>query len=92
MDSNEYLEGGLPYTGSPLGLGPLWTLGENHPLKRYEDMTETEKEHLIMRCKDEKTVEKKKEAAEKIGQDMDIRALADEAGASGGINTSPRPE
>lgn len=92
MDMNDYSESGLPYPGLPLGLGPLWT-GEKGPtFQSFDNMTETEKEHLIMRCKDAKTVKEKQKVVSETASDMDIRVLADEVGVNGGISTSRHQE
>lgn len=83
MDMNDYSESSLPYTGLPLGLGPLWAADEGPNFKSFDDMTETEKEHLILRCKDAKTTAEKQKVVKEMASDLDIRALADETGMNG---------
>lgn len=54
-------ENGFPFTELPLGFG--MALAMNEPAMRgYAGLTETEKEHLILRCKDARS----KEEMEKI--------------------------
>lgn len=56
MDSNGVSMGGAQFTGLPLGFG--MALAMNEPAMRgYAGLTETEREHLIMRCKDAKSKE-----------------------------------
>ena len=80
MDINNFSESSGPYTGQPLGRA-LWQTPDGQPAFRgYNGMTETEKEHLIMRCKDAKNLEQKQKAMEELAPDMDFRALAAETG------------
>ncbi len=61
MDTNGTPTGGFPFTELPLGFG--MALAMNEPAMRgYAGLSETEKEHLIMRCKDARS----KEEMEKI--------------------------
>ena len=80
MDSNRFSETSVPYAGQPLGKG-LFQRPDGEPVfKNYSNMTETEREHLIMRCKDAKNLEQKERAMEELAPDMDFRALAAETG------------
>lgn len=61
MDIGTTGENGFPFTELPLGFG--MALAMNEPAMRgYAGLTETEKEHLILRCKDARS----KEEMEKI--------------------------
>lgn len=80
MVINEFSDTSVPYTGQPLGRA-LWQTPDGQPVfKGYNGMTETEKEHLIMRCKDAKNMEQKQKTMEELAPDMDFRALAAETG------------
>jgi len=56
MDINGIPEEGYPLTQLPLGFGMALAANEN-ALNRYSELTETEREHLIMRCKDARSKE-----------------------------------
>lgn len=77
MDMNEYMGGGVPYAGFPLGAGLVFT-DNDFSSQGYEDLTETEKEHLILKCKDAKTTEAKQKIVDSIISDTDVKALAEE--------------
>ena len=85
---NDYTGSGLPYMGMPVGLPPLWSGNDGPTFQSFDDMTEAEKEKLIMRCKGAKTVEEKKKILNEAASDLDIRALAEEVGVNGGISTN----
>lgn len=50
MDINNVTGGGYPLTELPLGFGMALAMNEN-AMQGYAQMTEAEKEQLIMRCK-----------------------------------------
>ena len=80
MDFNDYSDNSMPHTVLPLG-GALWQTPNGQPAVRgYNSMTETEREHLIMRCKDAKNLEQKQKTVEELAPDMDFKALAAETG------------
>ncbi len=56
MDSNNLTMGAFPMGGLPMGLGMALAMNENSA-KEFENLTETEKEHLIMQCKDARSEE-----------------------------------
>ena len=77
MDMDFFTVGDRPYPGYPAGVGPL--LGAEGTLSQgYEDLTETEKEHLIMQCKDARTTDDKQRIVDSKVSDMDAKALAEE--------------
>ena len=78
MDMNGYL-GGVPFSGYPVGAAPL-LLNEFAP-QSYDDLTETEKEHLILQCKDAETTEAKQRVMDSVSTDMDAKGLAEEEAA-----------
>ena len=80
MDINNFSETSVPYTGQPLGRSLLQRPDGQPVFRGYNGMTETEKEHLIMRCKDAKNLEQKQKTMEELAPDMDFRALAAETG------------
>ena len=54
MDLNGMPTNGFPFTDIPLGFG--MALAMNEPAMRgYAGLSETEKEHIILRCKDAKS-------------------------------------
>lgn len=77
---NGYIEGGLPYGDYPAGAGPLFT-EEESASQGYESLTETEKEHLILQCKDAKTVKDKQRIMDSVSADIDAKGLAEEEAA-----------
>jgi len=64
MDTNTGV-GGSPLTNLPLGFA--MALAMNEPaMQEYAKMTETEKEHLIMRCKDARSAEEMRRIVDAI--------------------------
>lgn len=66
MDVDGQIMGsGVPFTELPIGMG--MSLAMNEPAMRgYAGMTETQKEHFILRCKDARS----KEEMERIINEM----------------------
>ena len=56
MDINGLPIEGYPTTSLPLGFGMALAMNEA-AMQGYAKLTETEKEHLIMRCKDDQPKE-----------------------------------
>ena len=56
MDLNGIPEEGYPLTQLPLGFG-MALAANGTALNRYAELSETEREHLIMRCKDARSKE-----------------------------------
>ncbi len=50
----------------------------NPNVQNYNDMTETEKEHLILRCKDAKNPAERQKTMDELVPAMDFKALAAE--------------
>lgn len=56
MDSNGTSMGGYPFNGLPLGFGMALAMNEA-AMRGYAGLSETEREHIIMRCKDARSKE-----------------------------------
>ena len=56
MDTNGLSMDGYPLSGLPIGFGMALAMNEA-AMQGYAGLTETEKEHLIMRCKDARSKE-----------------------------------
>lgn len=66
--------GGVGLRELPMGFG--MALAMNEPaMKSYAGLTESEKEHLILRCKDAKTKEEMQRIVDSLVQDTDVHAL-----------------
>ena len=82
MDMNGYMGGNPPYLGYSAGAGPLFLEEEDESASQgYESLTETEKEHLILQCKDAKTVKDKQRIMDSVSADIDAKGLAEEEAA-----------
>lgn len=82
MDTNGYMFGGgpAPHMSYPVGAGPLFLEDGSAP-QGYEDLTETEKEHLILQCKDAKTADDRQRIVGSVAADIDAKGLAEEEAA-----------
>lgn len=56
MDTNGLPVEGYPLTQLPLGFGMALAMNEG-AMRGYAELSETEREHLIMRCKDARSKE-----------------------------------
>lgn len=77
MDMNEFTGGGFAQAGSPMAFRPMQDM-DRSPLRGYEDLTETEKEHLILQCKDAKTTDVMQRIVDSVSANIDARGLAEE--------------
>ncbi len=74
MDTNGMSLGGAPLTGIPLGFG--MALAMNEPAMRtYAGMTETEREHIIMRCKDASSKEEMRQIVDSLVPEGNVNNL-----------------
>ena len=74
---NESSYTGVPFTELPLGFG--MALAQSEPaMKGYAALTETEKEQLILRCKDVKTKEEMQKIVDSLVPGEDVRAIYQE--------------
>lgn len=77
MDMNGVTDGGFGLREMPMGFG--FALAMNEPaMKGYAALSETEKEHLLMRCRDAKSKEEMQRIVDSLVPDTDLRAIADE--------------
>lgn len=89
MDMNQFSGSGLPYAGF-LEPGLLPVGSEAAARQRYADLTETQKEHLLLKCKDAKTAQAMDRVVDSVLSDTDARAVAQEEAEEKDVNTSPR--
>ena len=82
MDTNGYMFGGgpAPHISYPVGAGPLFLEDDPAP-QSYGNLTETEKEHLILQCKDAKTADDRQRIVDSVPADIDAKGLAEEEAA-----------
>lgn len=74
MDLNGLSTQGFPFTGIPLGFG--MALAMNEPAMRgYAGLTETEREHIIMKCKDARSKEEMREIVDSLVPDGNVSSL-----------------
>ena len=66
--------GGVGLRELPMGFGMALAMKEP-AMKSYAGLTESEKEHLILSCKDAKTKEEMQRIVDSLVQDTDVRAL-----------------
>ena len=79
MDMNGYM-GGSPYAGYLAEEEPRFREDESK-FQGYESLTETEREHLILQCKDAKTTEDKQRIMDSVSTDIDAKGLSEEESA-----------
>lgn len=61
----------------PLGFG--FALAANEPaMKGYAALTEAEKEHLLLRCRDAKSKNEMQKIVDSLVPDTDVRAIMEE--------------
>lgn len=76
-DTSSTASGTLGMTDMPLGFG--FALAMNEPaMKTYASLSESEREHLIMRCKDAKSKDEMQRIVDSLVSDTDVRAIAEE--------------
>lgn len=74
MDGNGLPAGGFAFTELPLGFG--MALAMNEPAMRgYAAMTESEKESVIMRCRDAKSKEEMQKIVDSLVPDGNVNSL-----------------
>lgn len=74
MDLNGMSMGGYPMSGLPMGFG--MALAMNEPAMRaYAGLTETEREHIIMRCKDARTKEEMRQIVDSLVPEGNVNNL-----------------
>lgn len=82
MDTNGLPIEGYPLpgtaTGMPIGMG-LALAGNTAAMNEYAGMTETEKEHLIMRCRDARSRDEMHEIVDSIAYSESVGSILEEA-------------
>lgn len=74
MDINGMPITGFPFNEVPLGFG--MALAMNEPaLRGYAGLTETEKEHIIMRCRDAKSKDEMQKIVDSLVPDGNVNSL-----------------
>lgn len=74
MDFNGMSPQGYPLSGVPVGFG--MALAMNEPaMKAYAQLTETQREHIIMRCKDAQSKEEMRQIVDSLVPDGNISSL-----------------
>lgn len=74
MDSNDLSMEGFPLTELPLGFGMALAMNEG-AMCGYARLTETEKEHLIMRCKDARSKEEMQKIVDSLAAGADADSI-----------------
>lgn len=80
MDIDRLSLAAVSYADQSLDLGLGYDADGQNNVKSYQNMTETEKEHLIMRCKDAKDMIQKQKTVEELAPHMNLQALNAETG------------
>lgn len=74
MDTGGTPIGGVPLSGIPMGFG--MALAMNEPAMRsYAGLTETEREHIIMKCKDARSKEEMQKIVDSLIPDGNVNNL-----------------
>lgn len=74
MDTSGTSIGGVPLSGIPMGFG--MALAMNEPAMRsYAGLTETEREHIIMKCKDARSKEEMQKIVDSLIPDGNVNNL-----------------
>lgn len=75
MDTNGLPTEGYPLTELPLGFGMALAMNEG-AMCGYAKLTETEKEHLIMRCKDARSKEEMQKIVDSLATGESISSIS----------------
>lgn len=75
MDTNGLPTEGYPLTELPLGFGMALAMNEG-AMCGYARLTETEKEHLIMRCKDARSKEEMQKIVDSLATGESINSIS----------------
>ena len=74
MDTNGLPVEGYPLTQLPLGFGMALAMNEG-AMRGYAKLTETEREHLIMRCKDARSKEEMQKIVDSLVPDESVSSV-----------------
>ena len=73
MDFNGVPNQGLPFTGVPVGFGMNLAMNKDAMLG-YANLTESQKEEILMRCRDASSKEEMQKIVDSLVPDADVRA------------------
>ena len=74
MDLSGMTQDSVPFAGLPAGFG--MALAMNEPAMRgYAGLTETEREHIIMRCKDARSKEEMRKIVDSLVPEGNVNNL-----------------
>ncbi len=74
MDANGMTMGGSPIGGLPAGFGMALAMNES-AMRGYAGLTETEREHIIMRCKDARSKEEMQQIVDSLVPEGNVHNL-----------------
>jgi len=77
MDVNGFTGDGYPLTQLPLGFGMALAMNEA-AMQGYAKLSETEKEHLIMKCKDARSKEEMQKIVNSLAPQESLNNLREE--------------
>lgn len=80
MDFNGVSGEDYGISGVPMGLG--MNLMNEAAMQGYAGLTESEKEHLIMRCRDARSRDEMQRIVDELAPGTDVRAIVDEVKTS----------
>lgn len=74
MDVNGLGAQGTPVTGLPMGFGMALAMNEA-AMRSYAGLTETEREHIIMKCKDARSKEEMQKIVDSLVPEGRVSSL-----------------
>ncbi len=77
MDGKGLSGGAFPLTELPLGFGMALAMNEG-AMRGYANLTETEREHLIMRCKDARSKEEMQKIVDSLVPGESITSIEEQ--------------
>lgn len=87
MDMNGLPGEAFPLTGLPVGFSMALAANES-AMTSFAGLTETEKEHLILRCKDARSKEEMQRIVDSLVPDGSFSMLQDEALMNGPLDNN----
>lgn len=78
MDLNHVTPAGAPVSGIPMGLPLGFGMGlamNEGAMKGYAELTETEREHIILRCKDARSKDEMQKIIDSLVPDENVNNL-----------------
>lgn len=74
MDVNGLSTAGVPLTGLPMGFGMALAMNEA-AMRGYAGLSETEREHIILKCKDAQSKEEMQRIVDSLVPDQNMNTL-----------------